>query len=209
MSERIDKRIAAVLAKVPRGAHGGALCAAADELLAAGDVDGALECFDRALQADVKSARAWTGRATVLAHRNRFGEALGCISRALDERAAYAPAVVLKAEVLVRAGRRPEALACCHEALAADRSRRPLGSSRALCGGARVRRRRRRVVRQRPGARGHSRRVVPAGGALHAAGESSKAPRTTSLAPSRLTPVTSTLGTGSRAHTSSSGRPRT
>ena len=103
MSERIDK-----------------LCATADELLMAGDVDGALECFDRALRADVTSARAWTGRATVLADRNRFGEALGCIRRALDESAAYAPAVILEAEVLMKAGRRPDALVRCYEALAAD-----------------------------------------------------------------------------------------
>ncbi len=120
MSERIEKRIAEMLAKTPRGAHGGALCDAADELLAAGDVDGALECFDRALRLDVRSTRAWTGRATVLGHRSRFGEALGCINRALDERVGYAPALILKAELLVTAGRRPEALECCLEPLAAD-----------------------------------------------------------------------------------------
>ena len=120
MSERIEKRIAEMLATTPRGAHGGALCGAADELLAAGDVDGALECFDRALRLDVRSTRAWTGRATVLGRRSRFGEALGCINRALDERAGYAPALILKAELLLKAGRRPEALECCLEPLAAD-----------------------------------------------------------------------------------------
>jgi tetratricopeptide (TPR) repeat protein len=100
--------------------RGGALCAAADELLVAGDLDGALDSFDRALQADTRSARAWTGRATVLARRDRFGEALGCIRRALDERSSYAPAVILQAEVLVKAGRRPEALVSCYEPIAAD-----------------------------------------------------------------------------------------
>ena len=120
LSERIEKRISDVLAKAPVSAHAGALCAAADELLVAGDVDGALECFDRALQTDAKSARAWTGRATALARGARFGEALGCIRRALDERSAYAPAVILQAEVLAKAGRRAEALVSCYEPLGAD-----------------------------------------------------------------------------------------
>jgi len=112
-----DKIIAEILARTPRDRQGGALCEKADALLLSGDADGAQKCFDKALQIDPRSARAWTGRATVLAKRGRQGEALGCVERALDARAAFAPAVILKAELLGHLGQRAEALACIDQAL--------------------------------------------------------------------------------------------
>jgi tetratricopeptide (TPR) repeat protein len=120
VSKEVDKIIADVVARAPRGKQCDALCAKGDELFGAEDLDGALKCFDRAVQTDTRSARAWTGRARILARKNRHGESLGCIDRALDAQPGFGPAVILKADALAKLGQRDEALRCYDAALAAD-----------------------------------------------------------------------------------------
>ncbi|HEY8072787.1 MAG TPA: tetratricopeptide repeat protein, partial [Labilithrix sp.] len=117
MSIDVEKMIADATAKRPRTEHADAIAGVADDLVSQ-DLDLALKTYDRALRADGRTARAWTGRATVLAKRSRAGEALACLDRALDAQPGYADAVVLKADILMKLGQRVEAVAAFDEALA-------------------------------------------------------------------------------------------
>ena len=122
MADDVEATIAAVLAAVPRGDHCAALCAKADSLLAAGDLETALACFDRALRVDVSRSSAWVGRAIILSARKRDSEALGCIDRALDVDPSCARALLQKGHILRGRGLHQEALAAYESALGASPS---------------------------------------------------------------------------------------
>ena len=109
MVRAADRRIADLIARQPRGEHLPGLCTLGQEHLDAGDLDGALACFDRALRIDQAYLGAWVGRSDALARKNRPGEALGCLQRALDRDATFAPALLLKASILERLGCHAEA----------------------------------------------------------------------------------------------------
>ena len=122
MAQGVEAIIAAVLAASPRGQHAAALCAKADVLLAAGDLDTALACFDRALRIDVSFPTAWVGRAIILSARKRDNEALGCINRALDVDPRCAEALVRKGHILRGRGLHLEALGAYEAALGSSPS---------------------------------------------------------------------------------------
>lgn len=109
MTKAADRRIAELIARQPPGEHLPGLCSLGQELLEAGDLDGALACFDRALRMDQAYLGAWVGRSDALARKNRTGEALGCLQRALDRDATFAPALLRKASILERLGCHAEA----------------------------------------------------------------------------------------------------
>lgn len=113
----IEAIIEAVVAAAPRGQQSAALCAKGDALVAAGDLDGALACFDRALRLDVSFASAWVGRAIILSERQRDNEALACINRALDVDPRCAAALVHKGHILRGRGFHLEALGAYEAAL--------------------------------------------------------------------------------------------
>ncbi|HSO34114.1 MAG TPA: tetratricopeptide repeat protein, partial [Labilithrix sp.] len=117
MADGVDVVIAAVLAAAPRGQHVAALCAKGEELVASGDLDTALACFDHAVRLDVSHAAAWVGRARILSRRKRDNEALGCINRALDVDPRCADALVHKGHIMYGRGLAVEALAAYEAAL--------------------------------------------------------------------------------------------
>jgi tetratricopeptide (TPR) repeat protein len=117
LADAVDAIIETVLAAAPRGQQPAALCAKGEALVAVGDLDTALACFDRALRLDVAFAPAWVGRAIVLSDRKRDNEAFGCINRALDVDPRCAPALVHKGHILRGRGLHLEALAAYEAAL--------------------------------------------------------------------------------------------
>lgn len=119
MADGVEAIIAGVLAAAPPGDRGPALCAKGDALVAAGEIDSALACFDRALGLDVALPAAWVGRARILSTRKRDNEAFGCIRRALDADPRCAPALVHKGHILRGRGQPEEALVAYDAALAA------------------------------------------------------------------------------------------
>lgn len=120
MPTDVEKLIATVLAQQPRPKQADALARLGEELQVNGELDPALACFDRALRENPSFARAWVGRAAILATKNRNGEALGCIERALDAEPGFPPAIVQKAELLAKSGARSEALALFDQAAEKD-----------------------------------------------------------------------------------------
>jgi len=117
LADGVDAMIAAVLASAPRGQQAAALCAKGDALLAKGELDASLACFDSAVRLDVSHAAAWVGRARILSTRKRDNEALGCIHRALDVDPRCVDALVHKGHILLGRSFYAEALAAFETAL--------------------------------------------------------------------------------------------
>ncbi len=80
----------------------------------------AIDCFDKAIELDPKSAAAWINKGYSLANLGRHEQALSCLDKAIELDPKLAYSWNNKGSSLASLGRHEEALGCCDKALALD-----------------------------------------------------------------------------------------
>ena len=85
-----------------------------------GNVEKAIECFDKAIEINPSFELPWVNKAKILFKLRKYDEALNCVNKALELHPNWVEALKLKGMILINKGRNEEALEVLEKASKID-----------------------------------------------------------------------------------------